>query len=146
MPSALAMKLIGAGVGLLLLLGLVLGLKHYRNLANDRGAQLAAICTATRNASGNPKLDCKQVPQQIQFMGEAITTLTGALRKQNDAVAALGAQTKQQQEDSVKASQAAQKRAQGAEATAQRLEASSRAGGPPAASCEPSKAVKEAWQ
>ena len=145
MPSALAMKLIGAGVGLLMLLGLVLGLKHYRNLANDRGAQLTAICASTRTASGNPKLDCKQVPQQIRFMGEAITTLTGALHEQNDAVAALGAQTKQQQADSAKASQAAQKRAQSAEATATRLEASSRAGGP-AASCEPSKAVKEAWR
>lgn len=146
MPSALAMKLIGAGVGLLLLLSLVLGLKHYRNLANDRGAKLETICTATRNASGNPRLKCGEVPAQIAFMGDTITTLTTALRKQNDAVAALGAETRRQQGESAKASQAAQKRAEGAEATATRLVASSRAGGPPAASCEPSRAVKEAWQ
>jgi hypothetical protein len=37
MPSALTMKLIGGLAGLLILVGLVLGLKHYKSLAESRG-------------------------------------------------------------------------------------------------------------
>jgi hypothetical protein len=79
-------------------------------------------------------------------MGDAVTALSNSLRTQNAAVASLGEQTKQQQADSVRASQKAQERAGRAEATSTRLEASSRAGGAVAKPCEPSKALKEAWR
>lgn len=141
--SSLYVKLIGGAVAALMLLSLILGLKHYKHLADARGQSLAAICQTTRTASGNPKLKCGEVAQQIQFMGEAIGTLTTAIHKQNDAVAAMGAETQRQQAESAKASEAAQERSKGALATSQRLAASSRAGGPP---CEPSKALKGAWQ
>jgi hypothetical protein len=60
-----------------------------------------------------------------------------------DAVAAMGAETTRQQADSAKASEKAAERSKGALATSTRLNASSRAGGAP---CEPSKALKGAWQ
>jgi hypothetical protein len=141
--SSLYVKLIGGAVAALMLLGLILGLKHYKHLADSRGQSLAVICQSTRAASGNPKLKCSEVPAQIKFMGEAIGTLTTAIHKQNDAVAAMGAETARQQGESAKASQVAQERARGAQATSTRLTASSRSGGPP---CEPSKALKGAWQ
>jgi hypothetical protein len=137
------MKLIWAGIGLLILVGLILGLKHYKALAESRGQSLATICQATRDASGQKKLPCGDVPAQVKFMGEAVQTLNNSLRQQNAAVASLGEQTKAQQAESAKASQEAQERAGKAGATASRLNASSRAGGTP---CEPSKALTGAWQ
>jgi hypothetical protein len=145
-PGLSTAKLIGAGVGLLMLLGLILGLKHYKHLADVRGQSLAVICETTRTASGNPKLKCAEVPQQIQFMGEAIGTLTTTIHKQNDAVAAMGAETARQQAASGQALKTAQARAGRADATSTRLSASSRAGEAQAKPCEPSKALKEAWQ
>jgi hypothetical protein len=68
-------KLIGAGVSVLMLLGLILGLKHYRNLANERGDKLAMICGVTRVASNVPKLKCGEVASQIQFLGEALNAV-----------------------------------------------------------------------
>jgi hypothetical protein len=136
-------KLIGLAIAAAVILSFVLLAFHWKNTMTERGEKLAVICQTTRDASGNPKLKCGEVPDQIKFMGETITALKNALHVQNDAVAALGAQTKQQQTDSAKASQAAEKRAQGAQATSTRLGASSRVGGPP---CEPSKALKGAWQ
>lgn len=141
--SSLYTKLLGGLAAALIVLGLVLGLRHYRNLANDRGAKLAAICETTRSASGQPKLKCGDVAQQIQFMGEAITVLTSAIHRQNAAVAAMGTETARQQAESAKASKAAQERVDGAQATSARLIASSHAGGPP---CEPSKALKGSWK
>lgn len=126
--TPLIMKLIGAGVAAVLLIGLVLGFRHYKSLAESRGQSLATICQATRDASGQKKLPCGDVPAQVKFMGEAITTLGNSLKQQNAAVATLGEQTKQQQADSARASQAAQERAGRAEATSARLTASSRGG------------------
>jgi hypothetical protein len=139
-------KLIGLGVGALMLLGLVLGLKHYKHLAAERGATIATICQATREASNLPKLKCGDVPAQITFMGQAVTALSNALKVQNAAVTALGAQSQREQAEAARARQNADKRAQAAESAADRLTASSHAGGHPGASCEPSKAVKEQWQ
>jgi hypothetical protein len=139
-------KLIGLGIGALMLLGLVLGLKHFKHLADERGASLATICQATREASGQPKLKCGDVPAQITFMGQAVTALSHALKVQNAAVAALGAQSQREQAEAATAVLKAQGRAREAEAVADRLTASSHAGGHPGASCEPSKAVKEQWQ
>jgi hypothetical protein len=139
-------KLIGLGVGALMLLGLVLGLKHYKHLADERGASLATICQATREASGQPKLKCGDVPAQITFMGQAVTALSHALKVQNAAVAALGAQSQREQAEAARPVKTPTRRAREAEAAADRLTASSHAGGHPGASCEPSKAVKEQWQ
>jgi hypothetical protein len=136
-------KLIGFAIASAAILSFVLLAFHWKNTMTERGEKLVAICQTTRDASGNPKLKCGEVPDQIKFMGETITALKNALHVQNDAVAALGAQSKQQQAEGAKASQAAEKRAQGAQATSTRLGVSSRAGGPP---CEPSKALKGAWQ
>jgi hypothetical protein len=144
--SSLYVKLIGGAIAALVVLGLILGLKHYKHLAEDRGAKLAIICQATRTASGQPKLKCSEVPTQIQFMGEAIGTLTTAIHKQNDAVAAMGARTVQLQSESAKASQKAQERAQGAQATTTRLEASSRSGERQAKPCDLSKELKGSWR
>jgi hypothetical protein len=139
-------KLIGLGVGALMLLGLILGLKHYKSLADDRGAKLATICQATREASGHPKLACSDVPAQITFLGQAVTALSNALKTQNAAVAALGAQSEREKAEAATAVLKAQGRAREAEGVADRLTASSNAGGLPGAPCEPSKAVKEQWQ
>jgi hypothetical protein len=143
MPSWLSLKLIGGLVAALLLLSLVADRSRWMHRAHKAEAQLALDCAAARKSADNPKMKCDQTDEQIGFLGETITALKNALHVQNDAVASLGAQTKQQQADSAKASEAAQKRAQGAQATSGRLAASSRAGGPP---CEPSKALKGAWQ
>jgi hypothetical protein len=111
-----------------------------------RGEQLAAICTATRAAANQPKLDCKQTAQQITFMGEAVQALSNSLKVQNAAVSALGEQTKAQQAEAAKARQKAQERARGAEAAADRLIASSRSAVPQGPPCKASKAVEEAWK
>jgi hypothetical protein len=142
-PGLSTAKLIGLAIVAAAILSFVLLAFHWKHQAADRGEKLAVICQSTRDASGQPKLKCSDVPAQIKFMGEAIGTLTQAIHKQNDAVTAMGAESERQKAEAAKASQAAQKRSTGAQATATRLEASSRAGGPP---CEPSKALKGAWQ
>jgi hypothetical protein len=146
MPSALTMKLIGGLAGLLILVGLVLGLKHYKSLAESRGQSLATICQATRDASGQKKLPCGDVPAQVKFMGEAVKTLSGSLARQSAAVAAMGDQTEAQLAATAQASQKAEGRANRAEATATRLTASSRAGEASGAACAPSKALQESWR
>lgn len=146
MPSALVMKLIGAGIGILALLGLVLGLKHYKSLAESRGQSLALICQTTRDASGNPKMKCSEVPAQIKFMGDAIGTLTAALHKQNDAVAALGEETTRQQNLAVNAANQATQRQKPVAAAQQRLEASARSDGRKSAPCDLSPTLKDTWK
>jgi hypothetical protein len=148
MPS-LYVKLIGGAVAALFVLGLVLGLKHYKALADSRGDKLTVICKTTRDASNHPKLNCGDVPDQITFLGQAVTALSNSIKVQNAAVAALGAESKREKAAAAQASQKAATRARGAEATADRLIASSRSSGAPAGSaapCKPSKAVEEAWQ
>ena len=65
----------------------------------------------------------------IKLLQANVGTLTQALDKQNAAVEAMGAETKRQQGDAAKAVLNAQGRAQKAEGAAERLKASSRAGG-----------------
>jgi hypothetical protein len=139
-------KLIGIGIAALFLLSLVADRSRWMHRAHKAEAQYALDCAAARKSADNPKMKCDQTDEQIGFLGETITALKNALHVQNDAVAALGAQTKQQQADSVKASQAAEKRAQGAQATSGRLATSSRSSEAQAKPCEPSKALKGAWQ
>jgi hypothetical protein len=144
--SSLYLKLFGGLAALLVVVGLVLGVRHYKSLADSRGDKLEVICEATRNASNLPKLKCGEVVKQIEFMGQAIGTLTTAIHKQNDAVAAMAAESARQQQEAAKASQKAQERARDAEAVADRLIASSRVAGPQSAPCKASKAVEEAWR
>jgi hypothetical protein len=115
---------------------------HWKHQAAERGEKLAVICQFDPRCVGQSEAQVRRSPAQIKFMGEAIGTLTTAIHKQNDAVDAMGAETKRQQAEARKPLRA-KKRAQGAQATSTRLAASSRAGGPP---CEPSKALKGAWQ
>lgn len=143
------LKLAGIIGGALAVIAFVLLALHWKNQAADRGEKLATICQATRDASGQPKLKCAEVAKQIGFMGQTITAFSHALDVQSARVAALGAETKRQQGEAAKASQNAQARARGAEATSQRLIASARSTvasrgsqGP----CEPSKALEGAWR
>jgi hypothetical protein len=136
-------KLIGGLVALMFLSLLVADRGRWMHRAHAAEAQLALDCAAARKSAANPKMACDQTDEQIGFLGEAITALKNSLHVQNEAVAALSDQTKQQQSDSAKASKVAEKRAQAAQATSTRLTASSRSNGPP---CEPSKELKGAWK
>jgi len=144
--SGLYMKLIGAGVGVLILVGLILGLKHYKSLAESRGEKLVLICQTTRTAADNQKLACGQVAVQIAELGKSDTNLESAIASQNAAVNDLAAKSKQAQAEAAQAVVRAGTRARGAEATAERLRASSRSTVPSSAVCKPSKAVEETWR
>jgi hypothetical protein len=138
--------LIGLAIAAAGILSFVFMAFHWKHQAADRKDQLATVCQATRSAANNPKLDCKQVPQQIQFMGEAIQALHGELAKQNAAIDALGAKSEADQAAADRAILSASKRARGPEATSASLMASSRAGERQAKPCEPSKALEGAWR
>ena len=145
-PGLSTAKLIGLAIGAAAILSFVLLALHWKNTMTERGQKLATICQATRDASGQKKLPCGDVPEQVKFMGEAVKTLSGSLARQSAAVAAMGDQTKAQQAAAAQASQKAQERAGKAEATASRLTASSRAGEAQAKPCVPSKALQEQWR
>lgn len=119
---------------------------HWKATATDRAAKLTIICQATRDAAARPRLGCGQVPVQIKLLGKAVGELKGAIGRQNVAVAALGAKTREQQARAVQATEAAQKRADKAQATSQRLTASAQRTPPPGKLCEPSDTLKGAWK
>jgi hypothetical protein len=149
MPSLSTLKLIGYGVGVLAVIALLAMVNGWRVERNHLRDWQSSVVTATRQASNNPKLSVKDVPQQIHFMEQAIGTLTQALNKQSAAVNAMGQESARQQQKAAQASQVAQGRAREAESVSARLTASSRSTVPPAAStgpCEPSKALKEQWR
>jgi hypothetical protein len=146
-PGLSTAKLIGLAIAAASILSFVLLAFHWKNTMTERGEKLAVICQATRAASGQPKLKCADVPAQIKFMGDAIGTLTAAIHNQNAKVDAMGAETKRQQAQSDQALKTATGRAQKAEATANRLAASSHAGGPPSApDGQFSNSVEDAWR
>src|SRR4051812_3933275 len=70
--SSLYVKLIGGAIAVLLLLGLITDRGRWMHRAHNAEGQVTAACDATRSASARPKLDCKQMPQQIQFLGDAL--------------------------------------------------------------------------
>jgi hypothetical protein len=140
------LKLIGIGVGALAVIALLALVNTWRVGYHDRGEKLAAICSATRAASGQPKLKCGDVPAQIQFLGEAVGTLKRAIAEQNAKVAAMGAETARQQELAAQAVQSAAGRAKRASAASEGLDASSRAGERLTKPCEPSAELRRAWQ
>lgn len=144
--SGLYVKLIGGAVAALMLLGLILGLKHYKALAESRGEKLETICKTTREAADNPKMACGNVTLQIGELGASVKNTKAALERQNAAVNALGAESERQKAEAAKASQRAATRARAAQDTSDRLAASSRSGEAQAKPCEPSKALKGAWR
>jgi Sec-independent protein translocase protein TatA len=146
MPSTLILKLIAGAAALAMLVVLILDRNHWKATAADRKASLELICVDVRDASGNQKLDCRDVPLQIKLLGDGVRDLKTALASQNQAVDALGEQSRAQQAESAKAAQGAEKRAAEAEGVSDALKASSRAGGAQAANCAPSKALTEAWR
>jgi hypothetical protein len=145
-PGLSTVKLIGGLVAALILLSLIADRGRWMHRAHAAEAQYALDCAAARKSASNPHMACDQTDEQIGFLGEAITALKNSLHVQNDAVAALNEQTKQQQGESAKASQVAEKRAQAAQATSTRLTASSRSSEAQAKPCAPSKTLTEAWK
>jgi hypothetical protein len=139
-------SLIGMAAGALAVLAFVLLAFHWKHQASDRADKLATICTATRSAADNPKLGCGQVVVQISELGKSVATLKAGIASQNAAVNDLAAKSAASQAAAIEASRNAQARARGAEAASQRLRASSRVAVPLSASCEPSKAAKDAWR
>jgi hypothetical protein len=145
-PGLSTAKLIGLAIAAAAILSFVLLALHWKNTMTERGQKLEIICKATREAAAEPKLDCGNVVIQIEQLGTSLKTVTRALNDQSAAVAAMGEQTKAQQAATAQASQKAQERAGRAEATANRLTASSRAGEAQAKPCAPSKALQEQWR
>lgn len=129
-----------------LLVFLFVSRSHWIDRAHGDEAQLTLICTATRDASANPKLDCRQVPAQIRELGNSVRNLEAALAHQNAAIAALAAKSAEQQQMAADARKRAAERVSGAETVAQRLQESARHSPPPGAPCAPSKALQEQWQ
>lgn len=146
MLTGLPLKLIGYGLGALALIAALLTINGWRVDAADRKAKLEVICQATRSAANNPKMKCSEVPAQIGFMHDSIKALHAGIEKQNAAVDALGAKSKADHAAAVQASQAAQARARGAEAVAERLRASAEVPRKSEGPCEASKEAQNAWR
>jgi len=146
MMNSLVLKLIGGLAAVLMLVLLVADRNRWKGKAADRQAQLTEICTATRDASGNPKLDCKLVSKQIGLIGAALKLTTSTLDQQNAAVRQLGAATASQRERAAAAEKRATARARDADRTRAALEASARSGGAERQPCVPSEAVRESWR
>lgn len=143
LPFALSPRLIGMAAGALAVAIFVVMALHWRSQRNELREWQAQVVAATRDAADNPKLGKAGVAQQIVLLGKSIADLRTGIANQNAAINAQAAETKRQQIAAAKASDMAKERAARAEATANRLSASSRAGGPP---CEPSDALKGSWQ
>lgn len=149
MPSLSMLKLIGAGVAALILLAVFADRVRWMHRAHNAEGQVAAACTATREAAANLKLNCDRMPEQIRLLGKSIADLKAGIATQNAAVNALGAKSKADQAAAAGAVLKAATRAREAEATSERLRASTRAGGAVAGSqgqCKPSRAVEDAWR
>lgn len=143
---ALPWKLIGYGVGALALIALIAMVLGWRAERNELRAWQAEVVSATREASDNPRLKAKDAAKQIRLLGTAIADLKAGVSRQNAAVNALATESERQKGEAERASQKALGRARAAEATAERLRASSRAGGASTGVCEPSKALQEQWR
>lgn len=133
---------VAAIIGLIAFLAISRG--NWIDRAKGAEAQLAAICQATRQAAKNPKLDCDKTLAQIRELGTSLETTTNALNRQNSAVSKWKSEADRQQGLAAAAVKKAKPRADSALATASRLNAS--AAKAPANQCEPSEALKEAWQ
>jgi coproporphyrinogen III oxidase-like Fe-S oxidoreductase len=139
-------KLIGIGVGALAVIGLIVMVLGWRSERNELREWQTSVVTATRQAAENPKLDKKNVPQQIQLLGQAVKDLKAAIARQNAAIDALALEASRQQKAATEAQKRAVERSKGASAVSDRLVASSRSQARKAAPCEPSETVKEMWR
>jgi len=159
MANALLWKILGGALIALALLGLLSSRNHWKAEAKRFDAEAQSLFEATRAAASNPKLVRRDTAAQIQLLGSGLAECKAGLARQNAAVAELGAKTAEQQKAAAEASLKAATRAGAALATSERLMASARAGAaqgslpagqspglPAAAACEPSAALKEAWQ
>lgn len=146
MINSLYGKLVGGLVAAVMLLVLVAERSRWMHRAHAAEEQVAADCKAARASSHDSKMACSQTDEQIGFMGEAITSLSGSLARQNASIAAMGQETAEQVKAAQTAQKAAEKRAAAPQAASERLTASARASERQAKPCEPSKALKEAWR
>lgn len=144
-PGLSTAKLIGLAIAVAAILSFVLLAFHWKHQAADRGEKLAVICQATRDASGQPKLKCSEVPAQIKFLGEAVTVLTNGIHRQSNMVDALGKESARQQAELTEAKREADKRAERPLAASTRLSQSARSPDRQSRPCDPSKALTEAW-
>ena len=140
------LKAAGIGAALLALAVLVLDRNHQRSLARDRGEKLEMICTAVRDAAGNPKLACKDVVRQIGELSDSIGRLKAGIAEQNKAVKDLADTSASQQDEAKKAISRNAERAKAAEATADRLRTSAARNSGKNGPCEPSDELKGAWR
>jgi hypothetical protein len=145
MIAGLNLRLLGMALGALAVVGFVWMALSWKQQRDDLRAWRGDVVAATRSAAGNPRLASEAVPQQVELLGRAIADLKGAIGRQNDAVAELGARSAQLQDEAAKASRSASQRVSRVEGARDRLEASSRTGGAERA-CVPSKALEEAWR
>lgn len=140
-------KLIGLAVAAAAILSFVLLAFHWKAQAADRAQKLEIICKATRDASDNPKLSCGNVPLQIGELGASVKNTKAALERQNAAVNALAVESDRQKAEAAKAVLNARGRAREAQATSERLKASSRAGDSQnAPQGQFSKTFEETWR
>jgi hypothetical protein len=73
-------KLVGGLVAALILLSLVADRSRWMHRAHNAEMQNGLACIATRKAS-NIKVDCRQMPQQIEFLGEALNAVRAKTAK-----------------------------------------------------------------
>jgi chromosome segregation ATPase len=146
MPSIATIKLVGAVLATLAIAFLVHEYKYWHGQATSARAQVEEICSAARDAAGNPKLDCKDTAAQVRALGTSLAATTGALNRQNAAVDALAKETSDQQQKAAEAAHEARQRAKGPEDVSADLRASARAPERAAKPCEPSDALKERWK
>ena len=145
-PGLSTAKLIGLGIGLIAVLGFIAIALSWRSERNELRDWQATTVSATRDASGNPKLHKRDVPQQIRAIGNSLAAVTRSLERQNAAVEALAKRTEEQQREAAEAAQDARTRARAPERLSDSLNASSRAAERAAKPCEPSETLKEAWR
>lgn len=139
-------KLIAFGIGLIAVLGFIALALSWKAERNELRDWQAVVVSATQDASANPKLLERDVPQQIRLLGEAVADLKSSVGRQNAAIDQLTKRTQEQQRNASEALQDARTRARAAEGASARLMASSRAERGSEAVCEPSETVKELWR
>lgn len=145
-PGLSTAKLIGLAIAAAAILSFVLLAFHWRDTMTERGKELATICTATRAAADNPKMDCKLTAPQIGEMGKSIADLKAGIAHQNAAVSQMAAESAKAQDEAKKAVLSAVQRVKSAQASSARLAASSRSVDRKTAPCTPSKELERAWQ
>jgi hypothetical protein len=96
-PGLSYVKLIGGLVAALILVALIADRGRWMHRAHNDEQQLSNVCDAVREAANRPKLDCKQMPQQIQFLGDALNDVRAKTEtaKASDAAHAKEVETRQ---------------------------------------------------